>query len=152
MKKNLRISLKFLSWVTATSSIREKKRWAACRTTDGGQFSLRLVSLRSLDPFRERCQINTGNTVKALRTRRRTGELGAWLLVEAIRMDEIAQSSKSKIRRKWDRIKAGRTPGFKVKRNSKGKNRNKCRQVTRKEWTYFQERKCKINIIKSCKD
>ena len=82
---------------------------------------MRLVSLRSLDPFQQRCQVNTGNTAKALRTRRRIGELGAWTLVEAIRMDEIAQSSKSKIRRKWDRIKARRTPGFKVKETVKEK-------------------------------
>ena len=28
-----------------------------------------IVSLRDLGPFQSRCQINTGNTVKALRTK-----------------------------------------------------------------------------------
>lgn len=70
------------------------------------------------------------------------------MLAEAMEeMEEIVQS----FRAKFEEDSLG-TPVRKVKRSSKGRNRNKHRQVTREEWTYFQERKCKINIIKYCKD
>lgn len=50
------------------------------------------------------------------------------MLAEAMEeMEEIVQSFKSKIRRKQPRIKDRRTPGFKVKTSSKGRNRNKCK-------------------------
>lgn len=45
----------------------------------------------------------------------RIGDLSAGVLAEAIGMDAIAQSVKNKIRRKWPRRKAWKTPAFKVK-------------------------------------
>lgn len=55
------------------------------------------VSLRDLGQFQSRCQINTGNTVKALRTKW-IGGLNVQMLAEAMEeMEEIVQSFRAKL-------------------------------------------------------